>query len=240
MIAGTIATLEEPASEPLESWHQNGKLPALYVDTTQSQLEGDSIAQAGTAGGRVNTPSLDVGVDIGSGKVWTDRYESPEDVTSKWVADVTGAGIVAAESVHGTGEYPFPFDLIMARTGERVERVAFELDEIAAEWERSGNLDKQWMIGSETADGVSIDYHDDAAQGDPSTANVGLGFVLSWQGTVAKGVVYASGYCAVWEDWTAATFCQFVDDELLPHSYVPVDEDEEFTQETFGNDGGVA
>lgn len=242
MIAGTIAQLTQPAQKPLESWSQGGQLPALAVSDSQRELHGNSVAQSGTAAGRVNQPELEAGVTR-EGKIWTETHPTPRDVATEWVADITGAGIIAAESVHGSGDFAFPFDLIMSRCGERVERLAFELDAIAEAWDDSGDLQKQWMIGTDSGNGVSIDYHDNANLVDARDANVGLGFILAWDGTVAKGVLYESGYLAVFEEWTAAMYLRFIQQELLPHSYVPEDEDEEFTQETLddaGDSGGVA
>lgn len=235
MIAGTIAQLQSPAQEPLETWNKGNGLPALYVEHSQTDLEG-GIAQAGTAASRVRTPELEVGVTH-EGKIWKDRHETPEDVHTEWVADVTGTGVICAESVQGDGEFAFPFDLITNRTNQRLDRLEFELEAIATQWDDTGRLREKWMVGADHGDGVSIDYHEDAQGRDAREANVGLGFVYSWDGTVAKGILYQSGYIAIWEDWTASMFLHFVEDELLEHSYVPVDEEEEFLQQSLDDAG---
>lgn len=224
MQAGAIGILDEPASEPLESWTRNGGLPALDVRDTQPDLDGNSTVQSGVAGGTVTAPETDVEV-ADNGKIITSSHDARETVHTSWVADVTGAGIVVAESVQGGGEFPFPFDLFYSRVGQPVERVAIDLETIADAWSEDG-LQETWMVGRGDHNGASIDYNASAHTSDARRASIGLGFELAWQGQVAKGVLYASGYLAVWEPWTASVFCRFVEEELLPHAYVPEDDDD--------------
>lgn len=237
MNAGSIAVLEEPVDGPLESWSRNGGLPALDVRNTQQDLGGGSVVQSGVAGDRVPATKTDVAV-ADNGKVLLSNAEVAETVATEWVADVVGAGFVVAESITGSGDYPFPLGLFMSRVGVPVERTHVDLQAVADTW-AGDSLHDTWMVSERDGpDAVSIDYHDHAHRGRAGDANIGLGFVLSWRGQVAKGVLYASGYLAIWESWTSATFCEFVDSEVLPHAYVLDDDDEPGEQATLGEGGG--
>ncbi len=110
MIAGTLAVLEEPAAKPLETVTSGGTLPALDVRTTQTDLQGDAVAQQGHAGGTVRTQTEDVMVartrdDEKEPIVVTERVEGREEHHTEWVADVTGHGIVLVGSLGGGDEF---------------------------------------------------------------------------------------------------------------------------------------
>ncbi|PSP80151.1 hypothetical protein BRC81_02880 [Halobacteriales archaeon QS_1_68_20] len=240
MIAGTLALLESPAEDPLETWSNDGSPPALDVRDTQQNLDGGSVVQHGVAAGRVTRTRVDVDV-APNGTILTTSDEVPQEVTSEWVADVTGSGLVVAESVYGSGEFAFPFDVIASQTNERPEQLAIDVESLGRSWEadeEDGLLDT-WMVGRDDGEGARISYHQDAHPTDAREATIGLGFERDWRGTVARGVVYRSGYVAIWRDWTHAVFCRFVEQELLPFAFVPED-DEEAEQTTLDESGGDA
>jgi hypothetical protein len=59
----------------------------------------------------------------------------------------------------------------------------------------------------------------DAADDQPAT--IGLGFTRPWGGSVFEGVVYESGYLALYDCSRPTEFVQFVEDEILPYCSTP-------------------
>jgi hypothetical protein len=219
MIAGTLAVLEEPAAEPLETATSGGTLPALDVRTTQTDLQGDAVAQQGHAGGTVRAQTEDVMVartrdDEKEPIVVTERVEGREEHHTEWVADVTGHGIVLIGSLGGSDELPFPLDLMASQTDRAIQPTSIDLESLAVTWNL--NDEQTWYTGDSDDDGTTLGYHDQA--GHPAGANVGLGFSRSWRSTGCRGVVYESGYVAIYRDWTAAVAIKFVAEEILPHA----------------------
>lgn len=236
MIAGTLARLESSADEPLETWFRDRGLPGIHVERTQSSFD-DRPVQAGTAATRVEATEkrVDVGVSGSGTAVALDVTDEPsmETISTEWVADVTGSGLLAAASVNGDGKYPFPFDLFASVTDRDVERLRVDVSKLHAAWSAEDVLGDVWMVGSDDDQGASIDYHDRASPDEKPT--IGMGFERPWSGTVERGVVYASGYVAVYSSNTASAFVRFVEEELLPYCET---ESEDSQQVTLG--GGDA
>jgi len=227
MPAGTIAILET-TSDPLETASQDGELPALDVRNTQEGLDGSSV-QSGVAADTVADQITEVEV-APNGKIITTAMDTGKTVATEWIADVTDGGFVVAESLSGSGDFAFPLNLITAQTGARTQLVELDLNAVVAGWDDDMLMDT-WMVGTDEGDRASINYHGAANRDDAPEANIGLGFELRWNGTIAKGVVYESGYVAIWEEWTAPVFAAFVEQELLPHAE-PVDGDDPGEQAT--------
>jgi hypothetical protein len=220
MIAGTLALLEELADEPLETETAGGTLPALDVRKTQADLDGNAVAQQGYAGGRVTVEVEDVMLaqsnsDDDDPLVVTERIETAEQHHTEWVADVTGHGLVLVASLGGDDNQPFPLDLISAQTGRDVRATGIDLRSLSAAWDLDD--EQTWYVGDSDVDGTTLRYHD--AAGQSGDANVGIGFERSWQTTGARGVVYESGYVAIYREWTPAVGIEFVAEEILPHAY---------------------
>lgn len=235
MIAGTLARLEESIDEPLEStFAEDGRFPALEVSTTQDSFD-DRPIQAGTVAGRVNeqTQSVFVSEDqTGDKRIVTERDERQETVATDWVADVTGTGLLVIESVQGPGEFDFPLDLFAARTGRTPERLDIDVEALHMAWSDDDVLGDVWMRGADGGDGASIDYHQQASADEPAT--IGFGFTRPWNGTVMEGVVYESGYVAVYNESRPAPFVRFLTEELLNYVEVP---DEGAAQATLDESG---
>lgn len=221
MHAGTLAKLDAPAEEPLESWAKHDDYPpALVVEQTQDSLGGDSVGQAGKAAARIETTGreVDVGKDSKGPFIDVERTNPVETFVSDWVADVTGEGIVLAGSVAADDEqFPFPFDLFTARTDQRCRRQAIDVETLGQAWANDGVLSDVWMAGDKVGDAVNIRYHN-TRESDAQNVSIGLGFERTYEGSVARGIVYAKGYVAIWRDWPVSTFLQFVADELLPYA----------------------
>lgn len=218
MLAGTIGVLDAPADEPLSDTTENDQsLPALAVSATQSDLDGEGIAQECTAAARVEKEREEPVVYDGG--ITTSREPHSVEVVSDLVTDVTGTGVVVAERLKG-GDPPFPFTLVSAQTGRNIQRHHVDVEGFVRSFDADDILDT-WLVGSEDDDGegVTMDYNDRADPEKAPDATVGFGFTLSWNETIASGVLYASGYVAIHTSWTAAVFCKFVADRILPHAY---------------------
>ena len=221
MITGTIA-LVEPQDEPLESWYHDDEthLPALQVEDTQTSFD-DRPVQTGIAAGYDDTTRQSVSISIdpdgNPSGITVNREDDRKRIATEWVADVTGSGLVAIESVAGDGEFDFPLDLFYTRLGLQPERQFIDVEELYVAWDREDVLGDIWLAAGEDMQGTSIDYHGNA---DGETLpSIGLGFERPWGGTVMEGVVYASGYVAVYNTTHASQFVRFVEEELLPYRY---------------------
>lgn len=225
MQAGTIAILpEETAAERLKSF-QNG-LRALDVQKTLAYLD-EARVQQGRVMDMVETQDEHVFVD--GEAIEVEREDAEERVWTDWIADVTDAGFVAAERTTGS-DPTFPFDIFRARTGVVVEPAYVNVPAFA---DAQDDLDV-WLVGRKELDedglerqAVNMDYNDPTAAQLATDANVGLGFRTAWNSTMVRGVLYASGYLALYDNGVGPIqFARFVREEVIPHAYVPGPEDE--------------
>lgn len=218
MNAGTLAKLESPADDPLESWARNeGAPPTLDVQETQQQIDGTPI-QSGMAAGTVSDSTERVVID--GTEIRTESADGRATVATEWCADVTGSGLVVAGSTYNTAkEHPFPLDLITHNTGVSCYRLSVDTDALAAAWADDDALRDVWMLAESDGDESTVmRYGDAASPTDAGRANTGVGFKAAFSGTVFKGVVHSSGYVAVWRDIDAGGFLDFVAQEILPFS----------------------
>ena len=224
MNAGTIAVLEDSTDAPLDSWaRDDGAPPALDVRETQQQIDGTPI-QTGMAAGTVESSTDRVRVD--GTEVTVESVDGRDTVATEWMADVTGSGLVVAGSTYNTAkEHPFPLDLITHNTGTPCRRVRVDTDALAAAWADDDALRDVWMCAEGDDEQTVMKYGDAATPSDAGTANTGVGFSAAFGGTVFKGVIYESGYVAVWRDIDAGGFLDFVAQEILPFAET-VDTDE--------------
>lgn len=231
MIAGTIAVLEDPLDEPIESTGGSGGFTTVDVIET---LEGfdDTDIQHGRVCDTIETRMDNVGVTDG-GAIEVDTETRIDRVWTPWVADATDAGFVAAERTHGE---EFPWTIFAARCRTSVDRVEIDVGDIVASFRDRDRAVDVWMVGANSG-GAEIRYHSNARPADATRADIGVGFELPWQGTTAEGVMYRSGYVAIYsEGWGPRKFAAFVRDVVLPYAAVP--EDDEGEQDTLGE--GVA
>lgn len=221
MHAGTIGVLEEPVDEPLESYASGG-FATLDVRETLEGFDGVEI-QHGRVTDTIETQAEDIFVS--GSTIDVETTESSAKVWTPWVADVTDAGFVVAERTAGS-DPEFPFQVFRARTGQKVERVEIDVADIIRSFrDRDRDVDV-WMVGSDEG-GAEMRYHGHARVADAKRASIGVGFELAWNNTVAEGVMYASGYVAVYnESWGPRKFASFVRDVILPHAEVPEDDEE--------------
>lgn len=235
MIAGSLAVLEQPTDEALESWFRNGRsLPALDVQRTQQSLEDDRPIQSGKAATTVETTHRDISVGVNTDgepiAIDVDRYEGREQLVTDWVADVTDTGLIVAESTDGEGELAFPFDVFWNVTGQQPERLRVNIAALHEEWDRDGVLGDVWMTSADIGGGASIEYHDEADE--DARPTIGMGFERPWSGKVMRGVVYESGYCAIYSSSSAPDVVRFLEEELLEFAGIPDDDEPAEEQET--------
>ncbi|WP_277540255.1 hypothetical protein [Haloarcula laminariae] len=234
MIAGTLFLLDNVVEEPLETSFRNGRLPALEVNGTQETF-GDSTVQRGKAAANIVTEAEVPEVATVSGEdrktLITERREQSERMLVEWVADVTNTGLVLSSSVEGTEFDEFPVDLFLNATGEQAIPQYVDVEGLHIAWDDADELDSTWLNAAEGAEGSTIDYHANAHRDQP--ASIGLGFGRMWNGMVMRGVVYQSGYIALYSCDVPSDAVQFIAEEILPHC-------SESEEEVAGGDDGDA
>lgn len=239
MIAGSLAVLETPADGPLEGYLHDAGVPALAVEHSQNDLDGNPI-QTATAATEIRASRTDVhtGRNNATDSVYVnvDSHRTTEQVATDVVADPTGSGVVLAESVTDDGDPPFPFDLVWNVTEREPVPQRIAVDDLHAAWSRDDVLGDVWMTGADHGDGARIGYHDRADADDAPT--IGLGFKRPWSGTAVKGCVYASGYTAIFSTDSASRAVRFVAEELLPYcsDKDDLDDDGQASVSDFGGD----
>ena len=241
MRAGTIAKFEAPTDAPIESYNDGG-FRTIDVRESQSGLGGDGIVQSGAVCATVEATEDSIGVS--GTNIEVETVSSNRRTATEWVADPTGAGFIVAASTD-SGEPPFPFDVFQARLGVRVDPVVIDVGSVISGLADAYDGETEvWMDGrkSESAvetepDNVSISYGRKATLESARRAEIGVGFETGWRANYIKGVIYQSGYLAVWEEsWGPVQFARFVADAVLPHAWVPEPE-EEGEQSTLGATG---
>lgn len=232
MIAGTLAVVET-GDGPLEPYIRDNGYPALTVHKTQTTV-GDATPQSGAVAGRVESSATRVstGQDSGEPHIDVERTDSVETLATDWYADVTGSGIVLAESVAANEELPFPIDVIGGVLERSIERRQIDVQALHDRWDGDGGLSDVWMAGTDHH-GAAMAYHGQATIVDPT---MGLGFKRSWNGTTIKGVVWEGGYVALYNARHPADGLQFVADEILPftESWDPDEHEDQTDFEEFG------
>lgn len=217
--AGTIGLLDDPADDTLSDWIQHDNHPpALVVDRTQGRLDDGPPVQTGSVAANVETTDRDVfvGTDGDGPYIDVSRTTPVETLVSDWLADVTKSGVVIAESVGADDEqFPFPFDVFSSLTGSRCRRQAVDVESLGRKWHADEVLSDVWMAGDRVGESVNIRYHS-TQESDAANVSIGLGFERSYEGSVARGIVYESGYVACWRNWSPSKFVRFVVDEILP------------------------
>lgn len=239
MYAGTVGKLTESAPDPLASWSRyDARPPTLVVERTQGSLNGDGpAAQTGQAAGRVESRTTDItaGLDHdGQPFINVDHQDGVETAVTAWVADVTGSGLVIAESVASDDTVrPFPFDLFTARTGIKCVRQQIDVESLGRTWRNDDVLTDVWMAGDRVGDSVNIRYHSTETS-DAANVNIGLGFERTYAGSTYRGIVYESGYLAVWRDCPPGEFLTFVAEEVEPYCERFVPEENQTDFDSFG------
>lgn len=233
MIAGTLCRMQ-PADDRIESIRRSAS-EGIVVDGTQSYFDGGEV-QFGTAAGTIERTVENVTILNDPVHIETESVERYEPVTAEWFGDPTGEGFLVASRT-GRGKHPFPFNLLAGSVNRLPELVTVDVDAVLDEL---GSETKLWQYGEKEeyesdVNDVTIAYGEranDARSGGLYGPNIGAGFKAPWRSTVVRGIVYASGYIAIFDPSTAdETFAgRFVAEVVLPNAEPREDEDE-FTQE---------
>lgn len=246
MIGGTLAVFDETLDEPLETeirHRRNG----IDVDDTQQELGGGGPIQSGLAAGTVDshtqTVSFPTTADGDAAGIIVESEPTRDMVATEWVADPTGTGAIVATSTVEQDPLAFPWDVFTARVDPSVDPVRIDTDALVSRWhgdEIGADLEDVWLQGDTDGDAVQINYHDSADV--DGGAGLGVGFKVSWDGALERGVAYESGYVAVYTLENPATFMRFLSDEILPVCGIPVPDDQDSEdQQTLGDvDGGAS
>lgn len=236
MEAGKLAiTTGATADEPLSPVDE--KFRALSVEETYTYLDGSEV-QTGKAVDTVDSREQHIEIthdDGGEVKIETETEKVGERVVTDWIGDLVDAGFACAASTAGTNA-EFPFGMIRAEAGVPMAPACINT---AAFADAQEDMDV-WMVGSKqtNAEGLEhetaeINYHGDGLHERAARANVGIGFRTAWNGTMVRGVMYSSGYIALYDQTvTPVQFAAFVRDEVLPHTFLPDPESEPHEQAT--------
>jgi hypothetical protein len=223
MNGGTLLLLNAPADQPLETTHNNGQPPAIEVKTRESRLESGGLAQHGRVAGFTSSEHRPIHVTE-SGTI---HREAPEQVRERtmcqWAGDVTGTGLLICGSVAGEDRTAFPLDVFSSQLGRECHLVEIDVPALVEQWQDRDMLMRSWLVADDEvpdeddddAERAAMLYHRAAEETD-AEATVGLGFIVEWDGTYGRGVVYRSGYVGLYSNWSEPVAVDFVNQELLP------------------------
>lgn len=218
MIAGTLARLESPIDEPLTSTFTGDDIPALDVQETQESFDGRPVQSGVAARGKEYEQAVPTVLYESDGNpkgITTEKEFLGKRIASEWVADPTGSGLIAAASLDGNDRFAFPLDMLSRRAGEKIQLLQIDVRSLFTAWDNDEDgLTDVSMKAAEDEDSVSIEYHE-AAKGH-TEPTIGFGFSRPWSNTVNSGVVWDSGYVAVYNTEAPSSFVRFVDEQILP------------------------
>ncbi|AXR78968.1 hypothetical protein [Natrarchaeobaculum sulfurireducens] len=244
MIAGQLGFLSEPASEPLENYHdQTGR--AVHVEETQTYLDDELIIQSGMVAGDV--PKQTERVLLDGHEIDTETRTVSRRVASKFVADVSGEGWVLAERTHSSDlehEPDWPFNEFSKVTGPEISPVRLKPWEFVRTQRDEGRTFTVEMSTNESnLDDVSIEWGHGALKATAVNADVGVALTTFWNDVHIRLVIYASGYLAIWEpaEMKPELLGRFINEEIVPiATFDPAAEPEEkqgVEQSTLGDSG---
>jgi len=226
----------------------DGSLPAIDAEATH-YLDDHRIYH-GEAAGRVEEESERVWV-TDDGHIVAER--EPEHVTRRveWFADVsTDPGFIGVSSA-SNGEWLV--DRLGAQAGVIVRDTEIDVDAFADELRveetaQAWNVSRSQVLDDDgEAEQTTIDYHDAADLEQATGGTVGLGFDYFWHDTHMRGILYESGYVALYSDRVTEVFAEWFRQDVLPFLYDAGDatttqseltEDERDRAEVAATDGG--
>jgi len=215
-----------PTDEPITDYYRDGGLPALSVEQTQERVDG-GVVQGGKAAAHIEKETTDVMVwksnEGGEPEgIGVERVPERVEVATDWVADTQGTGVIAVESIAGTDELAFPLNVLAVATNEQPVRLEIDIPEMFDAWndaetDSDSGVEDVWMSSSDDLNGTSMQYHDAADA--TETPNIGVGFKRTHGGRLFRGVAYESGYVALYNAETAASFLGFINECVLPFTH---------------------
>jgi hypothetical protein len=205
--------------------------PAADVDATR-YLDGRRIFD-GTLAGELE---LDQEVAVlGEDFITTEREGRPRRIATDVYLD-PHAGWAGCDS--STGE-ALLIDYARSTLGQRPEPAVVDLDGFAER--RADELDTQGIVYSQSIDdghhqnAAGAHWHEDASTDRiPTEGTAMLSISYMWDGIHVDGALAASGYLAIYKDWTTATFARWVAEEITPH--LAIEREEELQRELTAED----
>jgi len=227
MHAATLFLTRNEARDPQISSKMDGELPAIDAEGVE-YLNGQRLYH-GDAADYVEQIAEDVHIDDG---IYTSRDEVISREAIEFYADVsTDPGFIGVSSA-SKGEWFVK--RVAAKTGVEAMETCIDVDAFAERIREDDeaaanawNVSRQEDYGPDLTE-TSIDYNRSADLETAVEGTIGLGFEYFWEDSRFRGVLYESGYVALYTDTVPIVFGRWLQDEIVPHLYVPdVDEDEE-------------
>lgn len=204
----------DPDTDHLESRLDDG-FPAVKCNATE-YLDGRTIHH-GTVADRISE-EVQAPV-IGTNGIHTESEKLTRKVAADFYADLEEgwAGVDASDGMDILEAY------LLATAGLKLEPTVLNLDVWSDRFEQR-DRSSTWGVSFSQAveDGHEKDragayYHDEVDERIlPNRGKKALGFRYSWEGSIAYGMVAASGFATIYRAWTTAQFARWVADEILP------------------------
>lgn len=223
MKAGILSLLEDAPDASLSEINQNTRV--LEIDHEQSYLDGSTYLEGQAA---ERTTEDEKRAQIGGGSIAVEKIREEKVLDTDFLADLENRFLLI-----GSSDGEFLYNMIWAQTGAQVNRAEIDIvDFVRTIRKREQSNLEYWMAAKGGDLGTKIGYHMDAEDALARSANIGIGFEYRWQNSMLKGVVYESGYVALFEPkhWDSGAFLKWVNEELLQFADYP--EDEEETEQT--------
>lgn len=206
-------------TEELSSSLDTG-LPAVDVETT-AYLDGQRIAE-GTLAGHVTTNEQQP--IVASEGIFTERLETEATAVGDFHADLEAgwAGITTQDI------QPLLESYLANEAGVIPEDTVLNLDayseHLPQDVETNGIVYSTSAGSGQDRDAAGSYWQRDAKLSKiPSEGTSVLQVTYTWDGILVDAMLAASGYVAVYRDWTAATFARWIADEIQPFLEVDAD-----------------
>ncbi len=235
MHAASLFLTHNEARDPEIESKMDGELPAVDAEGVQ-YLDGRTL-YFGTAADYVEEQVQKVHID--HGKITTSREDVINRKVVEFYADVsTDPGFIGVSSA-SDGEWLVK--RIAAKTGVEVVETRIDVDAFAERIREEAEAPNAWNVSRQRDYGggmeeTSIDYHHSADLDDATGGTIGLGFEYFWDDTRVEGIVYESGYVALYSDTISEVFGAWVREEVLPHLHIPEAGEDETEQSTLTED----
>jgi len=247
MHAASLFRTEGEASDPEVKSKLDGEPPAVDAEYT-TYLDGNTC-YFGTAADLLEVQQESV--TITEDEVATQQVKGLQEKAVDFYADVaTDPGFIGVSSA-SDGEWLV--QRIAAQTGVEVLKTWIDVDAFADHIRQQAETADAWNVSRSRDYGggkeeTSIDYHDAANIDDAQKGTLGLGFQYFWGDTRVRGIVYESGYVAMYRDMVTIEFAKWLREEVLPFLRVDrgeqrnrqhtLTEDEHDRAEVAATDGG--
>ncbi|MFA1612084.1 hypothetical protein [Halobellus rubicundus] len=233
MHAALLYAFPEPdtVDEPDELPSNFEGLPAADIDATQ-YLDGRRIFDGALA------DEIEVEADVavvGEDFITEERDQQPRRIKTDVYLD-PHAGWVGCDSSDGE---ELLINYAQATLGQRPEPAVLDLEGFAER--HADELDTQGIVYSQSVDeghhrdAAGAHWHEDASTDRiPTEGTAMLSVSYMWDGIHVDGALAASGYLAIYKDWTTATFARWVAEEITPH--LAIEREEEIQKELTSGD----